>query len=50
LASKLSPPVEKPPAASTNHHGFGGLVDVSWELIGIPTVLHITAVGVDAAE
>jgi hypothetical protein len=31
-------------------HALGGLLDVHWELIGVPTKEWISGVGVDAAQ
>ena len=35
---------------AARNHRLSGLVDVSWELVSVPAVLIIAAVGVDAAE
>ena len=48
--SKLKPPVSRPPAAEDLEQGERQLVDRVRELVGVPTVLRVTAVGVDAAE
>ena len=50
LASKLKPPVVKPPAAQDLVEGQRELLDRVRELVGVPAVLGVAAVGVDAAE
>ena len=50
LASKLKPPVVKPPARDDARHDQRQLRQVVAELIGVPAELRIAAVHVDAAE
>ena len=50
LASKLKPPVVKPPAAQDLVQRERQLVDGVRELVRVPAVLVVAAVGVDAAE
>ena len=50
LASKLKPPVVKPPPSQDLVHGERQLVDRVRELVGVPAVLGVAAVGVDRAE
>ena len=46
----MNPPVVKPPPRRISYIGERHLLDGVRELVGVPTVLGIAAVGVDAAE
>ena len=50
LASKLKPPVVKPPPLQDLVDGERQLLDRVRELVGVPAVLVVAPVGVDAAE
>ena len=50
LASKLKPPVVKPPASQDLVHRQRQLVDRVRELVRVPAVLVVAPVGIDAAE
>ena len=43
LASKLTPPVVKPPYLSSDEHALRGQVDVGRELVGVPAEQHVAA-------
>ena len=50
LVSKLKPPVVNPPARTISYRASASSSDRVRELVGVPAVLGVAAVGVDAAE
>ena len=50
LASKLKPPGAMPPARRISYSGSDEVLDRVRELVGVPAVLRVAAVGVDAAQ
>lgn len=50
LASKLIPPVLRPALAQNHQHRLDRLLQVVGKLVGIPAVLRIPAVRIDAAQ
>src|SRR5665647_642777 len=47
---KIDASCSEPAGLQNNKHSFSDLIDVRWELIGIPAILIVAPVGIYAAE